>query len=207
MCLQSLPPTETRLSGSRSGSHVNNFIHLDHPKEYHETTNSIEQSGYNGKIGNQFGPITEQYMTSSMLKPTLLVSLLLQSSTNVFGLAYTWIEGTKVRSCIYLSFPYSALYPLTSATTISFLPLSCRSHGNTIRTWTPSTQIIRHTTRSDLDAGIASDNLAIVFRENVRNQQVAAYAGYVEVRQARAEDVVAAMEAAIVGITEANGSG
>ena len=96
----------------------------------------------------------------------------------------------------------------SAPTTISFLfSLSCRSHGNTIRTWTSPSQIIRHTIRSDLNAGIASDNPAIVFRENIRNEQIAAHARYVKVRQARAEYVVIAMEAAIVGITEADGSG
>lgn len=76
---------------------------------------------------------------------------------------------------------------------IAFLPFkSSRSHRNVIRTRTPPTKIIRYTTSRHLDTCIARDDLAIVLWKNVCNQQVAAHAWYIEVGQARPENLVVA---------------
>ena len=77
-------------------------------------------------------------------------------------------------------------------------------HSDSIRTWTPTTQIIRHATRRDPDTSIAGGSLTVDTRRNIRNKQIAAHSRYVEVSQASAGNIVAAPIATIVRIAEAD---
>lgn len=83
---------------------------------------------------------------------------------------------------------------------------SC-SHRDIVRTRSPSPKIIGYTTCRHLDSRIARVNLAIILGEDVRNKQIATHAGYVEVCQARSEDLVVACVAAVQRVTKGNGSG